>query len=137
MNSIPVSLLQLSKQQPQSSYKDIANRASEYIGERKMQSKATKDDRKLFPPFKLSSHEPQPRGLQPQMNYSRTRPRTRLPQTRERHNYRVTTPQWHLKQNIPHDSVNRQSNFRKSRLKHRPPGWREFLVLVSQITRMQ
>ena len=42
MNSIPVSLLQLGKQQPQSSYKDIANCASEDIGERKMKSKATK-----------------------------------------------------------------------------------------------
>ena len=107
MNSIPVSLLQLSKQQPQNSYKDIANRTSEDIGERKMQSKATKNDRKLFPPFKLSSHQPQPRRLQPQMNYPRTRPRTRPPQTRDRHNYRVTTPQWHLKQNTPNDSVNR------------------------------
>jgi hypothetical protein len=97
----------------------------------------SKDDRMLFPPFKLSSHQQQPRRLQPQMNYSRTSPHIRPPQTRDRYNSRVTTPQWHLRQNTPHDSVDRQANFRKSRLKHRPPGWREFLVLVSQITRTQ
>jgi hypothetical protein len=137
MSSIPTNMLQLSKQQPQSSYKDIANSAPEDTGEGKMQSKATKDDRMLFPPFKLSSHQPQPRRPQPHINYSRTRPRTRPAQTRDRHNSRVTTPQWHLRQNTPLVSVNRQANFRKSRLKHRPPGWKEFLVLVSQITRTQ
>ena len=116
-----VSLLEWSKQQPQSSYKDKANRASKDTGEVKLQ------------PIKApKTHRPKPRRIQAQMNYSRTRHRTRPPQIRDRHNYRVNTPQWHLRQNTPHDSANSHAgNSLEEPLKAQTP-WVEGFSYLSQ-----